>query len=290
MTEGLQAEEGRPCGATASESGAGPRGADGGTIVLRLGYDGTAYSGFAEQPDGRIATVAGALRRALETFLRREVDITCAGRTDAGVHAVAQYVSFPASAEELEIGERRLMRAFAALLPHDIAVSAVLRADPGFSARFDARSRTYTYRIATGDAPPLLTRSVTWWHRGALDVGAMEDAAARILGERDFKSFCKTSSAVGKPTCRNVMSADFRTERNLGEECLAFTIRGNAFLHSMVRTIVGTLVEIGGGRRDPAWMDEVLAARDRAAAGPTAPACGLCFMGVEYDEGALRPL
>lgn len=259
-----------------------------GTLVFKIAYDGAAFSGFAEQPGQR--TVAGEVRRALETFLRREVDLTCAGRTDAGVHAVAQYVSLPVTADELEVTGRRWMRALAALLPRDIAAKGVFHAAPGFSARFDARSRTYTYRIATGDAPPLLTRHVTWWHRFDLDVDAMEDAALRMLGERDFKSFCKTSSAEGKPTCRNVMGVSFARERNLGEESIAFTIRGNAFLHSMVRTIVGTLVEVGSHRRDPAWVDDVLAACDRAAAGPTAPACGLCFMDVEYDEGALTPL
>lgn len=256
-----------------------------GTLVFRLGYDGAAYSGFAEQPGQ--TTVAGEIRRALETFLRREIELTCAGRTDAGVHAVGQYVSLPVHESELEVTRSRWMRALAALLPHDIAVSGVYHAAPGFSARFDARSRTYTYRIVTGDAPPLLTRSVTWWHRLPLDVDAMQDAADRLLGERDFKSFCKTASAVGKPTHRCVMEATFAREQALGEECLAFTIRGNAFLHSMVRTIVGTLVEVGCHRRDPVWVDEVLAACDRAAAGPTAPACGLCFMDVAYDDGAL---
>ena len=142
-----------------------------GTIVLQLGYDGTGYSGFAEQPGQ--TTVAGEIRRAVETFLRRPIELTCAGRTDAGVHAISQYVSFPATAAELEITRSRWMRALVALLPRDIAVHEVWHAAPGFSARFDARSRTYTYRIATGDAPPLLTRSVTWWHRQTLDVEAM---------------------------------------------------------------------------------------------------------------------
>ena len=257
-----------------------------GTIVLRLGYDGKPYSGFAEQP-GQL-TVAGEIRRAVETFLRRPIELTCAGRTDAGVHAISQYVSFPAYAAELEIPRTRWMRALAALLPHDIAARDVFHAAPGFSARFDARSRTYTYRIATGDAPPLLTREYVWWHRPALDVAAMDDAAHRMLGERDFKSFCKASSAEGKPTHRCVQHVGFDTESNMGEECISFTIRGNAFLHSMVRTIVGTLVEVGMHRRKPEWVDDVLAACSRAAAGPTAPACGLCFMDVEYDEGALR--
>lgn len=256
-----------------------------GTIVLKLGYNGAAYSGFAEQPGQ--TTIAGEIRRAVETFLRRPIELTCAGRTDAGVHAVSQYVSFPAYAVELEIPRMRWMRALVALLPRDIAARDVFHAAPGFSARFDARSRTYTYRIATGDAPPLLTRDAVWWHRPALDVHAMEDAAQRMLGERDFKSFCKASSAEGKPTHRCVQYVGFGREANMGEECITFTIRGNAFLHSMVRTIMGTLVEVGTHRREPAWVDEVLAACDRQAAGPTAPACGLCFMEVEYDEGAL---
>lgn len=257
-----------------------------GTLVFRLGYDGAGFSGFAEQPGLR--TVAGEVRRALETFLRRPIDLTCAGRTDAGVHAISQYVSVPAYAVELAIERRRWMRAMAALLPDDIALGEVYHAKPGFSARFDARARTYTYRIATGDARPLLTRNVTWWHRLPLDMDAMEAGAQHLLGEHDFKSFCKMASAVGKPTCRNVLSVAFERGVALGEEHIAFTITGNAFLHSMVRTIVGTLVEVGAGRRDAAWVAEALAACDRRAAGPTAPARGLCFMDVTYDEGVLR--
>lgn len=258
-----------------------------GTLVFKLGYDGAAFSGFAEQPGPR--TVAGELRRALETFLRRPVELTCAGRTDAGVHAISQYVSVPAYASELAIEHRRWMRAMAALLPEDIALRAVYHAAPGFSARFDARARTYTYRIVTGDAPPLLTRHVAWWHRLPLDVAAMERAALHLVGEHDFKSFCKVSSAVGKPTCRCVQAVGFEMDDPLGENCIAFTITGNAFLHSMVRTIVGTLVEVGAHRREPEWVADVLAACDRTAAGPTAPAKGLCFMDVIYDDGAFVP-
>ena len=167
-----------------------------GTIVLQLGYDGTGYSGFAEQPGQ--TTVAGEIRRAVETFLRRPIELTCAGRTDAGVHAISQYVSFSATAAELEITRSRWMRALVALLPRDIAVREVWHAAPGFSARFDARSRTYTYRIATGDAPPLLTRSVTWWHRQTLDVEAMHAAAQRMLGERDFEELLQSVFCRGQ--------------------------------------------------------------------------------------------
>ena len=256
-----------------------------GTLVFRLGYDGAGFSGFAEQPGQR--TVAGEIRRALETFLRRPVDLTCAGRTDAGVHAIAQYVSVPANEGELSIDRRRWMRAMSALLPDEIGLGEVYHARPGFSARFDARARTYTYRIVDGEVAPLLTRKVAWWHRGALDADAMDAAAQCLLGEHDFKSFCKVASAVGKPTCRNVQAVSFTHEENLGEGCLAFTIRGNAFLHSMVRTIVGSLVEVGAHRRDASWLEEALAACDRRAAGPTAPAHGLCFMAVDYDDGEL---
>ena len=260
------------------------------TIVLKLAYDGTYFSGFAAQPQPHIRTVAGELAHALETFLRRPVDITCAGRTDAGVHAIAQYVSFPvACTDELAITQRRWMRAMSALLPDDIALVAVYHAAPGFSARFDAQARTYTYRIVSGERRPLLTRAYTWWNRAPLDVPAMEEAAQHLVGEHDFKSFCKAVSAEGKPTCRYVASVDVREEVECGERMVCVDVVGNAFLHSMVRTITGTLVEVGSGRRDADWVAEALAARDRRAAGPCAPAKGLTFTGVAYPDGLLAP-
>ncbi len=171
--------------------------------------------------------------------------------------------------------------------PKYIAINEAYKARKGFSARFDARSRTYTYRIADRDARPVLSRGAVWWHRYPLDVEAMSAACPALLGEQDFKSFCKVASAVGKPTHRCVMRAEFGHEVAFGEDILTFTIEGNAFLHSMVRTIVGTLVEIGMHRREPEWMREVIDACDRTAAGPTAPACGLTFMGVDYDPAEL---
>ncbi|OUP07182.1 tRNA pseudouridine(38-40) synthase TruA [Collinsella sp. An2] len=261
-----------------------------GALVFRLGYDGTAYSGFAEQPQPDVHTVAGELRCAFETFLRREVDLTCAGRTDAGVHALGQYVSVPATSAELEIPQRRWLRAMDALLPRDIAIGEVFRAPEGFSARFDARARTYIYRIADRPDRPVLTRGHVWWHRLPLDEDAMLEGAQHLVGEHDFKSFCKVASAVGKPTCRNVMEVGFERTCELGEDVLAFTITGNAFLHSMVRTIVGTLVEVGMHRREPSWVADALAACERTAAGPTAPAEGLTFASVRYDEGAFVPV
>lgn len=260
---------------------------EGGTLVIRIGYRGAGFAGFAEQPSVR--TVAGELRRALETALRRPCELTCAGRTDAGVHAIAQYVSVPVTEAELGLPGERLMRSLVALTPDDLSVQAILRAPAGFSARFDAISRSYRYRIAASQARPVLAWEHSWWYRGALDVDAMAEAARPLLGEHDFKSFCKASSAEGKPTSRYVGALDVGCVREAGEELVAIDVTGNAFLHNMVRTIAGSLVEVGRGHRAPGWIEGVLAARDRAAAGPCAPAKGLTFVGVAYPEGVLEP-
>ena len=261
---------------------------EGATLVIRLGYRGAEFAGFAEQPGG-VRTVAGELRRALETALRRPCELTCAGRTDAGVHALAQYVSVPMREGELGLPGSRLMRSLVALTPDDVSIRGLYRAPAGFSARFDALSRSYRYRIATSEARPVLAWDHAWWYRGSLDVDAMSAAARPLVGEHDFKSFCKATSAVDKPTCRFVGALDVRRVEEAGEELVTIDITGNAFLHNMVRTIAGTLVEVGRGHRDPSWVAEVLAACDRTAAGPCAPAKGLTFVGVEYPENLLTP-
>ena len=258
-----------------------------GTLVIKLGYRGEGFCGFAEQPAQR--TVAGELRRALETTLRRPCELTCAGRTDAGVHAIAQYVSVPVTESELMLPGARLMRSLVALTPDDLSIGALFRAQPSFSARFDALSRSYRYRICAGDVRPVLAWDHAWWYKGQLNVGAMNEASKLLLGEHDFKSFCKATSAVDKPTCRYVGALDVRALEEAGENLVAIDITGNAFLHNMVRTIAGSLVEVGRGHRRPEWMSEVLAACDRRSAGPCAPAKGLTFVRVEYPAGALAP-
>ena len=262
-------------------------------MVLRLGYDGAGFSGFAAQEQqAHVRTVAGELCAALRTLLRRPVQITCAGRTDAGVHARAQHVSFPVSALEAQtLLGGRVLRSLTALLPDDVCVAQVLRAQDGFSARFDAQSRSYRYRLSLGPARPLFGAHWSWWLRGVddLDVDAMREAATLLIGEHDFKSFCKASSAVGKPTCRFVERLEFSYVEEMGERRLVMDIEGNAFLHNMVRSIMGTLVEVGMGRRRAEWVGEVLEARDRNAAGPCAPACGLTFWDVRYASGSLAP-
>ncbi|WP_416188537.1 tRNA pseudouridine(38-40) synthase TruA [Paratractidigestivibacter sp.] len=256
-----------------------------GTLVVKLGYRGEGFAGFAEQPCQR--TVAGELRRALDTTLRRPVELTCAGRTDAGVHAIAQHVSVPVSAAELGLAGRRLRRSLVALTPDDLSIVGLYRAGADFSARFDAEARRYRYRIAAGDTRPIMAWDHAWWYKGALDVAAMHDAAQCLVGEHDFKSFCKATSAVDKPTHRYVGHLSVSEIEEAGEALVCIDIEGNAFLHNMVRTIAGTLVEVGRGHRDATWVADALAACDRAAAGPCAPARGLTFVGVDYPAGAL---
>lgn len=260
------------------------------TLVIRLSYNGRDYSGFAKQKDPRVHTIQGELERALSTLFRHPVETVCAGRTDAGVHALEQTVTLQLDVSELSSREpRKIVTSLNALTPDDISITAVGFAAPGFSARFDAVYRVYRYRIVMGGAPPLFSRAFAWWHRAPLDVASMQRAARLLEGEHDFKSFCKAASAQGKSTCRHVESIDFFEEEVLGERCLTMQIIGNAFLHSMVRTIMGTLVQVGSGRKQPGWVQEVLNARDRQAAGENAPACGLTFWHVEYPEGAIAP-
>lgn len=252
-------------------------------LVLALAYNGAAYNGFAKQKDERLVTVQGELEHALATYFRRPVDTVCAGRTDAGVHALGQVVSCALDVSDLAgIKESRLLISLNALTPDDIAIKAARIEGPDFSARFDAKSREYRYRIVCGTVPPVFLADFSWWRRGELDVDAMRAATACLVGEHDFKSFCKAQSAEGKTTMRRVDEITIEREVQMGEECLVIRVVGNAFLHSMVRTIVGTLVQVGAGNREPAWVADVLAACDRAAAGETAPACGLTFWKVTY--------
>ncbi len=257
------------------------------TLVLTLGYRGAGFSGFAEQEGQR--TVAGELRRALETFLRRPVSLVCAGRTDAGVHAIGQVVSVPVTHEEREgLSAHRILVALGALTPDDLSVREVRAAPRGFSARFDALERRYRYRIVEG-AEPALLHDFAWWHPRALDVEAMAKAAPALLGERDFKSFCRASSAEGKPTRRNVHAVRVQRRHEMGERVIAIDIAASSFLHTMVRSIVGSLALVGEGAREPEWLEEVVRACDRRAAGPTAPARGLTFQVVRYPTGLIEP-
>lgn len=253
------------------------------SLALTVAYEGKGFSGFARQ-HGQ-STIQGELERALNVLLRREVITTGAGRTDAGVHALGQVVSF--GVMEGEIRERsldKLRTSLNALTPDGIVIRRIEEKPAGFSARFDAKEREYRYRLAPGQIEPLFLARFAWWipTQKPLDVTAMKEAALHLVGEHDFTSFCVAKSAEGKTTMREVKQIQLFGAEHLGEECVVIRVVGNAFLHSMIRVIAGSLVEIGLRNRDSEWLAQVLAARDRRTAGQTAPAHGLTFWRVRY--------
>jgi len=251
------------------------------TLALEMAYDGSAFSGFAQQA-GQV-TVQGSINEALELLYRRPVDTVCAGRTDAGVHALGQIVSFDLEEEEFTGKSLETLKRSLNALVHDYAVVSAVQEKPlGFSARFDAKAREYRYFIYTGTTRPILINNRVWHLGRPLDLDAMRKGASYLMGEQDFKSFCVTASAEGKPTYRYIIELTIDTQELLGQEVVVIKVVGNAFLHNMVRTIVGTLVDVGLGKRSPQWVGEVLAARDRNCAGETAPAKGLIFWKVYY--------
>lgn len=221
--------------------------------------------------------MAGELENALSQLLGHRVKITAAGRTDAGVHATGQVVSFKTQAA---FPFERLAIALNSTLPKDVSVREVAIVDDAFSARFSAMERIYVYAIYNAPQPsPLLARYAyqAWM---PIDLDRFLEGARHLLGEHDFRSFCGMLPETG-PTIRTVRSL---TAGRRGE-VIRVEIRADGFLHRMVRTIVGTLAECGNGRRDPADIPRVLQARDRAAAGLTAPPQGLYLAGVRYKDG-----
>ncbi len=227
------------------------------------------------QATGR--TVGGELERSLSQLFEYPTKISGAGRTDTGVHASGQVISF-ITARSFPFD--RLAIALNSVLPSDISVRDVAIVRDGFSARFSARERTYVYAIFNRPDRSALTAHRSFHvYRRPLDLDAMRAAAAHLIGNHDFRSFCGVLPENGVTT-REVRSLDIEAH----DEFVRLQIRADGFLHRMVRTIVGTLVECGLHRRDPSSLPSVLAARDRRAAGLTAPAHGLYLAGVRYDD------
>ena len=282
------------------------------TFKITIAYDGTDFVGWQRQASG--TSIQGLLEEALRALDERDVTVTGAGRTDAGVHALGQVAAFTlARALPAEV----VVRALNARLPEAVRVLAADEVSPSFHPRFDARAKTYRYRIWNGDVLSPFERRYAWHLPGALNVDAMRQAARVLEGERDFAAFQAAGSET-QTTVREVIASRVatnitteRTETNgkHGETksfpvssvdqdsfralrgCAAGTlivyeVTGSGFLRHMVRTIVGTLVEIGRGRQPVEWMTHVLESRDRAEAGPTAPALGLFLVGVDYGQSA----
>lgn len=252
-------------------------------LRIDLSYDGRDFRGWATQPGLR--TVQDTLEQALATALRQSsVAVTCAGRTDTGVHARGQVVHTDVRDEDLAAAAGRstapptesLARRLNGILPPDVRVRRVAEAPPGFDARFGARWRRYAYRICDGVPDPLARGSVLWWPR-PLDAAAMDDAASRLVGEHDFAAFCKKRE--GATTVRTLLDYSWtRTDDGL----LEATVRADAFCHSMVRSLVGCAIAVGEGRHSPDWAATILTAGARDPAVVVVPAHGLALEEVAY--------
>lgn len=234
---------------------------------LTVEYDGTPFAGWAAQPGQR--TVAGALEHALATVLRQPVDLTVAGRTDRGVHALGQVVSYP--------GPLPSLRSVNAVLPNAVSVIAAEAVPDGFSARHDARSRSYRYRVLARRAPSPFerTRALWWPHR--VDVAALEACGAALAGTHDFTAFTP-SNTYHRRFERDVVAAGWRRDGDL----LVFEIEADTFMRHMNRILVGTMLEVAGGRRSVADFERLLTGRPRAEGGITAPPHGLYLTSVRY--------
>ena len=243
-------------------------------LKLLVEYDGTNYLGWQLQPNG--PTVQGVLEHALTTVLREPVRVRAAGRTDAGVHATGQVVAAPLSREPGDLG--RLLRSLHALTPDDVAIRELSVVDDAFDPRRDARSRRYEYRIHTARTPSAFWRRYAWHHPMALDERAMSEATRALIGEHDFVAFCAADADPVLSTVRRVLVSEITRD----EELLVYRIEATAFLKHMVRSIVGTLVEIGRGERPPSALVDVAASRDRRQVGRTAPPQGLTLVAVRY--------
>ena len=242
-------------------------------VKLVLEYDGTRYVGWQLQPNG--PSVQAEVERALETLHEAPRRVTAAGRTDAGVHALGQVVSFP---EERPLPLVAYVKGMNAVLPVDVAVRAASLEPDGFDARRSARGKRYRYRIQNLETRAPLSRLVAWQVFRPLDAAAMREAARPLVGRHDFAAFqaagCESHHAV-----RDLGRLEVLGERR-GE--IAVVAEATAFVRHMVRNIVGTLVEVGLGSRDPASIVALLAGLDRTRAGATAPAHGLCLEEVFY--------
>lgn len=251
------------------ESGNTPR------IALGIEYDGSRFCGWQMQSRGT-RTVQQEIEKALSIVADSPVQVICAGRTDTGVHATGQVVHFDTRAERLD---KAWLMGANAHLPDDVCIHWVRQVDSTFSARFSATMRRYRYVIQHRKARPALLAGRASWIHGPLDTEAMHRAAQSLLGENDFSSF-RSSACQAEHAMRFIESISVNQEGHF----VYIDISANAFLHHMVRNIVGSLLKVGQHEKPVSWIAEVLALKDRTRAGPTAPAEGLYLVAVQYPD------
>lgn len=241
-------------------------------IKAVIEYDGTGFVGFQFQDNLR--SVQGEVEKALNRMTGQDVRVAGAGRTDTGVHALGQVISFDA---ETAIPEASLVIALNSFLPRDISVKFATDVDPNFHARFSAKSRRYVYVMLARPAPSAMFARYAWWYPHSLDIDQMNAAGGRLLGERDFCAWAN-GPQDGKRTVRKLSTCRVRKHGSL----LLYTVEANAFLHGMVRNLVGTLVQIGSLKRPVEDVERITTSLDRRGCGPSAPARGLCLVKVKY--------
>ena len=244
------------------------------TIRLTIEYDGTNYQGWQVQPNGQ--TIQGVIQDRLKRLTGESLQLMGSGRTDAGVHALAQVAHFKT---ESRMEANTFQRALNSLLPEDIVIRRAEEVEAEFHARRSARSKVYEYRILNRTTPPAIDRQYIWYVPQKLNLDEMKKATHSLVGEHDFSAF----RSVGSPTRSSVRNI-FRAEWKRGKEgLLRFEIEASGFLKQMVRAIVGTLVEVGRGKISAQEFKRILDSKDRKEAGPTAPAHGLFLKEVKYE-------
>ena len=257
-------------------------------ILLRVAYDGTGYHGWQVQPNAR--TIEGELNRVLTQLTGEEIQVTGASRTDAGVHALGNVAVFDTASR---IPAEKFSYALNQRLPEDIVVQSSVQVDDDFHPRHCDCQKTYEYDILNRTFPLPAYRNTAYFLYGDLDLDAMGRACRAFLGEHDFASFCAAGAQV-QTTVRTIYSLEVLEQPLTGagrgvqlqqspERLLTIRVRGNGFLYNMVRIIAGTLVEVGRGHIRPEEVEGIIAACDRAKAGPTAPARGLRLIEIKYD-------
>jgi tRNA pseudouridine38-40 synthase len=238
---------------------------------LTFEYDGTLFSGWQIQPEAR--TVEGVIEQAFSKLYQQEIDIVGQGRTDAGVHALAQtaHVDLPDN-----YSKSRILHAMKGLLPDDVALKSIQKTDSDFHARFDAVSRVYQYRVSTRPSP--LQRHVTWSAAGRLDPGVLSECSGLIMGEHDFCNFCIPPEEDQMTTICTILKSSWETEGDL----YIYSIEGNRFLRHLVRRLVGTMVQVAAGRLELSEFESLLHGKERVQKGHSAPSHGLILTQVRY--------
>ena len=244
-------------------------------IKLVVSYDGTAYCGWQLQPNG--VTIEEVLNQALSSLLKEDIQVIGASRTDSGVHAMGNVAVFDT---EHRMPADKICFALNQRLPEDIRIQSSMEVEPDWHPRKHHCIKTYEYKILNRKMEVPSLRLYTHFCHFDLDLDQMRQAAKLLTGEHDYKSFCNVRTQV-LDTVRTVYSIDIEKDSN---DVITIRVRGNGFLYNMVRILAGTLMAVGMGQRKPEEMPDILAACDRAAAGPTAPAKGLMLVGMEYQD------